>query len=166
MLFRSDGETARIAVQAALTGHLVLSTIHTNSAAATVTRLVEMGVEPYLIAATLNGVVAQRLVRLLCTACAIPESGAGHRHRAAGCPQCNGTGYRGRSVVGEVMEVNATLRDLVTAGAGAGAIEAAAVRDGMATLGMSALAKIEAGETTLEEVLRHVDLGPALKAAG
>ena len=159
-----DGETARIAVQAALTGHLVLSTIHTNSAAATVTRLVEMGIEPYLIAATLTGVVAQRLVRLLCTACAEPEPGPGHRMRAGGCPQCNGTGFRGRSVVGEVMEVDATLRDLVSNRATAGVIEAAAVHAGMATLAVSALAKVEAGETTLSEVLRHVDVGPAALA--
>ena len=161
-----DGETAKIAVQAALTGHLVLSTIHTNSAAATVTRLVEMGIEPYLIAATLNGVVAQRLVRLLCTGCAVPEPGGRHRPGPGGCPQCNNTGYRGRSVVGEVMEVDATLRDLVAAGAPAGAIEAAAIRAGMATLAVSAMAKVEAGETTLAEAMRHVELGTALSEAG
>ncbi|MDX7951715.1 GspE/PulE family protein [Lichenihabitans sp. Uapishka_5] len=156
-----DGETARIAVQAALTGHLVLSTIHTNSAAATVTRLVEMGIEPYLIAATLNGVVAQRLVRSLCSACAQPEPGSPHRMRPGGCPQCSQAGFKGRSVVGEVMPVDAILRDLITDKATAGTLEAAAIRAGMATLAVSALAKVEAGETTLEEVLRHIDLGPA-----
>jgi general secretion pathway protein E len=164
-----DQETARIAVQAALTGHLVLSTIHTNSAAATVTRLVEMGVEPYLIAATLNGVVAQRLVRLVCQTCAVEEPGR-HGHgptmQARGCPQCNTTGYRGRTVVGEVMEVDASLRDLIVDKANASVIEAAAIRAGMATLAMSALEKVERRETTLDEVLRHVDLGPALTKAG
>ena len=163
-----DQETARIAVQAALTGHLVLSTIHTNSAAATVTRLVEMGVEPYLIAATLNGVVAQRLVRLVCQVCAEDEPGhAGHRDvalRAHGCPQCNGTGYRGRTVVGEVMPLDATLRDLIADKATASVIEAAAIRAGMSTLGVSALDKVKRRETTLDEILRHVDLGPALLA--
>ncbi|MCW6508717.1 GspE/PulE family protein [Lichenifustis flavocetrariae] len=160
-----DQETARIAVQAALTGHLVLSTIHTNSAAATVTRLVEMGVEPYLIAATLNGVVAQRLVRLVCQACA--EDEPGHRDatlRARGCPQCNGTGYRGRTVVGEVMPLDASLRDLIADKATAGVIEAAAIRAGMSTLAVTALDKVKRRETTIDEVLRHVDLGPSALA--
>jgi general secretion pathway protein E len=164
-----DGETARIAVQAALTGHLVLSTIHTNSAAATVTRLAEMGIEPYLIAATLNGVVAQRLARLLCPACAAPAPQAGHplRRKPTGCPQCNGAGFRGRTVVGEVMSVDANLRDLIVERTPASVLEAAAIRAGMSTLAVSALAKVDAGETTVEEVLRHIDLGPAsTRAAG
>ena len=166
-----DQETARIAVQAALTGHLVLSTIHTNSAAATVTRLVEMGIEPYLIAATLNGVVAQRLVRQVCPACAEPGFDLGPHGRmptlrSRGCPQCNNTGYRGRSVVGEVMRVDQGLRDLIVGEANASAIEAHAVRGGMSTLAESALDKILRKQTTLDEVLRHIDIGPTMSKVG
>ena len=179
-----DQETARIAVQAALTGHLVLSTIHTNSAAATVTRLVEMGIEPYLIAATLNGVIAQRLVRLVCPHCADDATLQTDRHgnlwpdegglrgltmipavTACGCPQCNQTGFKGRTVVGEVMTVDASLRDLIVDHAHAATIEAHAVEHGMTTLAGAARQKIVDKLTTLDEVLRHVDLQQGRSAA-
>ncbi|KQP29667.1 general secretion pathway protein GspE [Methylobacterium sp. Leaf104] len=164
-----DAETARIAVQASLTGHLVISTLHTNSAPATVTRLVDMGVEPFLIAATLNGVVAQRLVRRVCTACAAPDAATPEERirlgrpaegpplrlrRACGCAACNGSGYRGRSVVSEVMTLDAELRALICAGADEGALTARARASGMATLAETARAKVLAGETTLDEIGR------------
>ena len=164
-----DGETARIAVQASLTGHLVISTLHTNSAPATVTRLVDMGVEPFLIAATLNGVVAQRLVRRVCADCATvsaatpeerirlgtPADGAPLRlRRACGCGACNGSGYRGRSVVSEVMPLDAELRALICAGADEQTLTARARASGMATLAETARAKVLAGETTLDEIGR------------
>ncbi|KQT69876.1 MULTISPECIES: GspE/PulE family protein [unclassified Aureimonas] len=175
-----DRETAEIAVQAALTGHLVLSTLHTNSAAAAVTRLVDMGVEPYLLAAVLNGVLAQRLLRLLCTDCrtvavATPaERAILRRHRPAlagaegvllahakGCPACNGTGYRGRTVVAEGLEIDRALSALVSSGAGERALEDAARGKGMETLAAHGIAKALALETSLEEVLRHLGGGDA-----
>ena len=164
-----DGETARIAVQASLTGHLVISTLHTNSAPATVTRLVDMGVEPFLIAATLNGVVAQRLVRRVCGACATTseatpeecirlgrpaESAPLRLRRARGCTTCNGSGYHGRSVVSEVMPLDAELRALICAGADEQTLTAQARAAGMATLAETARAKVLAGETTLDEIGR------------
>jgi general secretion pathway protein E len=164
-----DGETARIAVQASLTGHLVISTLHTNSAPATVTRLVDMGVERFLIAATLNGVVAQRLVRRVCDACATtseatpeerirlgrPADGPPFRlRRACGCAACNGSGYRGRSVVSEVMPLDGELRALICAGADEQTLTARARAAGMATLAETARAKVLAGETTLDEIGR------------
>ncbi|WP_062211670.1 GspE/PulE family protein [Aureimonas sp. AU12] len=173
-----DRETAQIAVQAALTGHLVLSTLHTNSAAAAVTRLVDMGVEPYLLAAVLNGVVAQRLLRLLCTECRRvlpaepPERAIVERHRPGlkgtgeillahpvGCPACNGTGYRGRTVVAEGMEVDRALSALIAERAGERTLEDAAVAGGMSRLVADGLGKALALETSLEEVLRHLGSG-------
>jgi general secretion pathway protein E len=166
-----DGETARIAVQASLTGHLVVSTLHTNSAPATVTRLLDMGVEPYLIAATLNGVVAQRLVRRLCAACAAPGPATEPERlrlrvpsatpltlkRACGCPACNGTGYRGRMVVSEIMPLDGALRTLIADGAGEAAIAAAARAAGMASLAETARDRVLAGDTTLDEVGRVLE---------
>ncbi|SFH07581.1 GspE/PulE family protein [Methylobacterium gossipiicola] len=164
-----DGETARIAVQASLTGHLVISTLHTNSAPATVTRLVDMGVERFLIAATLNGVVAQRLVRRVCADCAslseaTPEERLRLSHpaegpplrlrRACGCAACNGSGYRGRSVVSEVMPLDTELRALICDGADEQTLTARARAAGMATLAETARAKVLAGETTLDEIGR------------
>lgn len=158
-----DLETARIAVQAALTGHLVLATLHTNSAAAAVARLRDMGVPEYLIAATLVGAVAQRLVRRLCANCAAPEDaafgqrmdpgGAGWR-RAVGCPTCGGAGYRGRTTLAEVLPVDDEVRRLILSGAEGRAIEDAAVAGGMRTLRNHGLARARAGETALSEVAR------------
>jgi len=164
-----DAETARIAIQAALTGHLVVSTVHANSASATVTRLRDMGLEPYLIAATLNGVVSQRLVRRLCQACAEPyepESslatrlglsrfGAGARlWRPRGCPACDGAGFRGRIVLAELLELDDALRDGVTREAQTSELERLAREQGFVPLAEDGLEKCVAGLTTLDEVAR------------
>ena len=164
-----DLETARIAVQSALTGHLVLSTLHTNDAASGVTRLLDMGIEPYLITATVNGIVAQRLVRRLCSRCAEPveplpelvtelgleSPAAGMRlRRAVGCDACGGIGYRGRLALTEVMVMDDSLRRLVMRQADAEEIRRAAVAGGMTTLRHDGLHKAMSGHTTLEEVAR------------
>ena len=166
-----DGDTASIAVKAALTGHLVLSTVHTNDAATTVARLVNMGVEPYLVASSLNVLCAQRLVRRVCESCrssaeVTPEtlaqlSGDGNDAsalqpvRGRGCPRCDGTGYRGRVGIFEVMEMTEPLRDLVRANAPVPELRRLATIEGMQTLRESGLQKVRAGETTIEEVLRE-----------
>ena len=171
-----DGETAQIAVQAALTGHLVLSTLHTNNAASAVIRLLDMGVERYLITSTVNGVVAQRLVRTLCPACKesfvpAPEwlrSTGLHRHvapgaplyRARGCAQCRGTGYRGRAGIFELLVLDEPMRRAILGGADATALQALAVQAGMRTLHDDGLRRVAAGVTTAEEVTRATqDLG-------
>ncbi|WAJ27835.1 GspE/PulE family protein [Antarcticirhabdus aurantiaca] len=172
-----DGETARIAVQAALTGHLVLSTLHTNSAAAAVTRLSDMGVEPYLLAATLNGILAERLVRLLCPDCRrmSPATPAERRllerrrpalkgaptltlAHPAGCPACSGTGYRGRAVIAEGIDVDEAFRTRISARDGEAALEAQARASGLGTLADHGIDRVLALQTSLSEVLRHVDL--------
>lgn len=166
-----DGETARIAVQASLTGHLVVSTLHTNSAAAAVTRLMDMGVEPYLIAATLNGVVAQRLVRRLCDDCAetapgterdrialgLPPGTPFTLRRPCGCPACNGTGYRGRMVASEVMLLDGALRGMIADRAGERAIADRARAEGMVLLSESGRALVLSGRTSLDEVGRVLE---------
>ncbi len=162
-----DLETAQVAVQAALTGHMILSTLHTNSAAAAVTRLMDMAVEPFLITSTLNAVLAQRLVRRLCPACREPYDADPRRFgataplaspttfwRAVGCDQCRGEGYSGRVAISELLEMNEAMSGLVLARAGAPAIEAAAVRGGMTTMFADGLSKAGRGITTPEEVLR------------
>ncbi|MEM7507897.1 MAG: type II/IV secretion system protein [Pseudomonadota bacterium] len=161
-----DLETAEVAVEAALTGHLVLSTLHTNSAAATLTRLREMGLAPYLLASALKGVIAQRLVRRLCPACreleTVPELPAGALGLPAevqlsgpvGCSECRGTGFRGRLAVNEVMRVGPDLRDLILAEASEAELSKAAVAAGMVPLSDDAARKASAGETTPAEVLR------------
>jgi general secretion pathway protein E len=173
-----DLETAEIAIQASLTGHLVLSTIHTNSAAATLTRLIEMGLPDYLLASSLTAVLAQRLVRKLC-GCALPaepsealveklwsdaHAGAPAEppdavmlaglKRPGGCEACRQTGYRGRSSVGEMLVMNDPLRELVLSGAGEAALQQGAVASGMVTMYRDGLTKAFDGETTIEEVLR------------
>jgi type II secretory ATPase GspE/PulE/Tfp pilus assembly ATPase PilB-like protein/CheY-like chemotaxis protein len=165
-----DKETAQIAVQASLTGHLVLSTLHTNDAANAVTRLVDIGVEPYKIAASLRGVVAQRLMRKLCLTCkevwmeAPPErlrrwipSGTPLYH-AAGCPDCAMTGYRGRFSILEILTMTPELERLIAAGEAADRIAEAARRAGMKSLWDSGLAHVTRGESTLEELTRVVDV--------
>src|SRR5467141_669800 len=179
-----DRETAQIAVQASLTGHLVLSTLHTNDAANAVTRLVDIGVEAYKIAAALRGVVAQRLMRKLCPTCkevwmeAPPErlrkwlpTGT-PLYRAAGCPDCAMTGYRGRFSIVEVLTVSAEVERRIAAGETAEHIADAAKRGGMKTLWDSGLAHVKRGESTIEELTRVVDIPdvdeappPAQKAA-
>ncbi|PYR78934.1 MAG: type II secretion system protein GspE [Acidobacteria bacterium] len=167
-----DHETAKIAMQAAQTGHLVLSTLHTDNAPSTVTRLMDMGLEPYVIASSLIGVVAQRLVRRLCTGCRrqytpepdvlralnISDADAAHFvfHRAVGCEECNHTGYNGRIAIYEVMRVTEKIRRLVAQNAGEEMIRDAAVSAGLIALGEDGLSKIKAGITTAEELLRVV----------
>lgn len=166
-----DLETAQIAVQAALTGHLVLSTLHTNSAAGTITRLLDMGVADYLLTSTINGIVAQRLVRTLCPGCktarpVLPELAAQLQldrlagggpvtlHRGAGCPACAGLGYRGRTAVMEVMPITEPLRRAILRRAETAEIERVAIAEGMETMMEDGLQKALAGITTVEEVLR------------
>jgi general secretion pathway protein E len=166
-----DGETAEIAVQAALTGHLVLSTLHTNDAASAITRLIDMGVQDFLLTSTLTGVVAQRLVRRLCGHCreevkAMPEvvgqlgldrlgqDGDIIVYQAKGCDQCGGRGFSGRTSIIEVLVMTDELRGLMLRGAGARELSRAASEDGMTTMFDDGLAKALAGTTTLEEVLR------------
>jgi general secretion pathway protein E len=139
-----DRETADIGVQAALTGHLVFSTLHTNDAPGGVTRLLDMGVEPYLVAATVQGILAQRLVRVLCERCC----GKG------GCDVCSGTGYRGRTGIFELLTVSDEMRALVVARAPEGELRALAKRQGMTPLYDDGMRKVAAGVTTIEEVLR------------
>jgi type II secretory ATPase GspE/PulE/Tfp pilus assembly ATPase PilB-like protein/CheY-like chemotaxis protein len=165
-----DKETAQIAVQASLTGHLVLSTLHTNDAANAVTRLVDIGVEAYKIAASLRGVVAQRLMRKLCTTCkevwmeAPPErlrrwipSGT-PLYRAAGCPDCAMTGYRGRFSILEILTMTAELERRIAAGEAADRVAEAARRGGMKSLWDSGLAHVTRGESTIDELTRVVDI--------
>ena len=165
-----DKETAQIAVQASLTGHLVLSTLHTNDAANAVTRLVDIGVEPYKIAASLRGVVAQRLMRKLCPTCkevwmeAPPDRlrrwipAGTPLYRAGGCPDCAMTGYRGRFSILEILTMNPELERRIAAGEAADRVAEAAKRGGMKSLWDSGLAHVTRGESTIEELTRVVDI--------
>ena len=153
-----DRETASVAIQASLTGHLVLSTLHTNSAAAAVSRLLDMGVEDYLLASTLRGVLAQRLVRKLCPHCRAPAKtpspANGAFYEPAGCGRCHEIGYSGRTVIYEILEVDKEIRRLIMRHAADDEIEAAARAHGMVALGDCGLAKAASGDTSLEEVAR------------
>ncbi|HEY6895072.1 MAG TPA: ATPase, T2SS/T4P/T4SS family, partial [Rhodanobacteraceae bacterium] len=166
-----DLETAQIAVQSALTGHLVLSTVHTNDAPSTVNRLLDMGVEDYLLTSTVIGILAQRLVRKLCPHCkepyvALPELVAQMRlarfshepqitlWHAKGCHQCANTGYIGRVYITEIMPMTDALRSLVMKHATAAELRAEAIHGGMVTMYEDGLAKAVKGVTTFEEVLR------------
>jgi len=150
-----DLETAQIAVQASLTGHFVLATLHTNDAVSAVTRLVDMGVEPFLLASSLLAVMAQRLVRCLCPACRrCYPGGAGGGYQAAGCDLCNHTGYRGRTGLYELMSVDAEMQRLIHAGAAEAAMRAQAQQLGMRSLRDDGLCRVKSGETSREEVLR------------
>jgi type IV pilus assembly protein PilB len=165
-----DGETAEMALKASLTGHLVLTTLHTNSAVAALTRLVDMGVEPFLVASSLTAAVAQRLVRKPCDSCAqgyIPDEGTlallglgiedimdATPLRGEGCPDCGGTGYRGRTAVYEVLEVDSVMRTILMTSATETAVGAQARACGMMTLRAAALEKAKRGETTFEEAIR------------
>ena len=163
-----DLETARIAVQAALTGHKVLSTLHTNDAPSSVTRLLDIGIEDYLLTSTVNGIIAQRLVRLLCEHCKVefqppepvmqmlqanvPE--AQSMFRADGCESCHGTGYRGRTAIIEVLEMKDSVRESIVRGAQATELRSAAREAGMSSMFQDGLTKVAAGMTTIEEVSR------------
>ena len=166
-----DVETAKIAIQAALTGHLVLSTLHTNDAASTITRLLDMGAEDYLLTSTLNGVAAQRLVRTLCSNCRSPERAMPelveqlglHRysngqeivlHHPRGCEACNDTGFYGRTSLVESLVVSEQIRRLILRHAEVTELHRAAVEEGMSTLFDDGMRKALAGQTTVEEVLR------------
>ncbi|MDS4021665.1 MAG: type II secretion system ATPase GspE [Candidatus Competibacter sp.] len=166
-----DLETAGIAVQSALTGHLVLSTLHTNDAAGSITRLLDMGVEDYLLTSTINGILAQRLVRLLCAHCrqpypVLPELVDEMRlrrfsegrditlYKPIGCEQCGGTGYRGRAAIMEFLVMSDPLRRMVLKHADATELQAEAQKEGMDTMYEDGLRKAVAGLTTIEEVLR------------
>jgi type IV pilus assembly protein PilB len=166
-----DFETAEIAVKAALTGHLVLSTLHTNDAPSTVNRLMNMGIEPFLVASSLNLVCAQRLVRRICKNCSEPHPtpsqalmNAGFNaedaktvvpNKGKGCEKCNKTGYKGRVGLYEVMEVTEDLRELILVGASALELRRKAVDEGMITLRGSGLRKVKEGVTTIDEVVRE-----------
>jgi len=166
-----DLETAQIAIQASLTGHLVLSTLHTNDAAGAVTRLVDMGVEPFLVSATLEGVLAQRLLRTICKNCKTSYDPSQHilnqlgltSHdtqgkqffTGAGCPTCGNTGYKGRKGLFELLDMNDTLRDLVTKKAPSLVLKQKAIELGMTTLREDGIRNIFDGITTIEEVLKY-----------
>ena len=163
-----DRETAEIAIHAALTGHLVLSTLHTNDSAGAMTRLIDMGIEPYLVSSSVVGIIAQRLVRKVCSNCSepfrpsktlvtslgLPPDGDYTFHRGKGCNVCKQTGYKGRIGIYEVLLTNDQIRELVLQKAPATAIQAAAKENGMRTLREAGLRKVLQGLTTVEEVLR------------
>ncbi|MFT5830092.1 MAG: type IV pilus assembly protein PilB, partial [Bacteroidia bacterium] len=166
-----DSETAEIAVKAALTGHMVLSTLHTNDAPSTITRLVDMGIDPFLVSSSVNCVAAQRLVRRLCSSCkvavSLPEEelySIGYTReeaqglevfqaRVEGCPRCK-SGYRGRLAVVETLALNKQIRRLIVESAGAAEIKAAGIENGMLTLRRVGLMNVMRGLTSLEEILR------------
>jgi type IV pilus assembly protein PilB len=166
-----DFETAEIAVKAALTGHLVLSTLHTNDAPSTINRLMNMGIEPFLVASSVNLICAQRLVRRVCSNCKIEQPmplqalmQAGFSAEMAkdcvptkgkGCEKCNNTGYKGRVGLYEVMDVTEELRELVLVGASGLELRRKAIEEGMLTLRQSGLRKVKEGLTTIEEVARE-----------
>ncbi len=169
-----DFETAEIAIKAALTGHLVLSTLHTNDAPSTISRMVNMGIEPFLVATAVNIIQAQRLIRRICSNCkeeqkvpveAFTEIGFSARRstesqiiQRRGCEYCNGTGYKGRIGLYEVMEVTDELRELIIIGASAIELRKKAIELGMITLRGSGLYKIREGITTIEEVVKETVL--------
>jgi len=166
-----DNETADIAVKASLTGHLVLSTLHTNDAPSTIIRLIDMGIDSYLVATSVILIAAQRLVRRICPACkeeiTVPpkallnigfseeDANSIKIYKGKGCPKCNNTGYKGRIALYEVMQVSPTIRDMILAGSSVADIRKQSIDEGMLTLRQSGLAKIRNGVTTIEEVIRE-----------
>jgi type IV pilus assembly protein PilB len=166
-----DLETGGIAIKAALTGHLVLSTLHTNDAASTITRMIDMGIEAFNVASAVNLVVAQRLVRRICSECKAPHTYKDEELRSLGtdleslrqlkfmkgrgCDVCSGTGYKGRQGLYEVMALSPELRRMILRGASVAELQAQAVVEGMLTLRMDGIKKIERGVTTLEEVVKE-----------
>jgi type IV pilus assembly protein PilB len=166
-----DLETAQIAIQASLTGHMVFSTLHTNDAPSAVARLIDMGVEPFLIASSLEGILAQRLVRKICTNCRTPyepsesvlrqiglavhEVGDRNFYYGTGCDQCNDTGFKGRKGIYELLDITEPIRELITARAPSVVIRQKAIELGMSTLRADGLRSIFDGETTIEEVLKY-----------
>ena len=163
-----DRETAQISIEAALTGHLLFSTLHTNNAPAAITRLVEMGIEPFLVASSLRAIIAQRLTRMLCPQCrrpvtlradALQRAGFAAEHdveafEAGGCARCNGSGFRGRVGIYEILPISSTIRDLTLQNASSDRIAAVAREEGMRTLREDAFAKVCEGLTAIDEVMR------------
>ncbi|MBQ7669047.1 MAG: Flp pilus assembly complex ATPase component TadA [Clostridia bacterium] len=163
-----DSETANIAVRAAITGHLVLSTLHTNDAPSTIARLIDMGIEPFLLATALNGVVAQRLVKRLCDKCKqeyeptekeygcldLFDKSDVHFYKPVGCKACNNTGYSGRIGVFEVMPISSNIRQLITRGATTDEIKFVAMREGLSTIWRSCSKLVAQGKTTIDELIR------------
>jgi type IV pilus assembly protein PilB len=166
-----DRETADIAIRSALTGHLVFSTLHTNDAPSTINRLMNMGIEPFLVASSVHLICAQRLVRRVCTECkeaapqtpeALMQAGFNQEDantvtpmKGAGCERCNQTGYKGRVGLYEVMEIADELRELILVGASGLELRRKAIDEGMITLRASGLRKVKDGLTTIEEVVRE-----------
>jgi type II secretory ATPase GspE/PulE/Tfp pilus assembly ATPase PilB-like protein len=162
-----DMETAELAIRSALTGHLVFSTLHTNNAASSLPRLVDMGIEPFLLASTIDTIVSQRLVRILCSKCkeaysptgemresigvAVPENAI--FFRAKGCKECNDTGYRGRTIIYEIMKTNESLRKLILAKSGSDILADAAKKSGMESMYEMGIKKVLLGLTSLEELI-------------
>ena len=167
-----DKETAGIAVEAALTGHLLLSTLHTNDAPTAISRLTEMGIEPFMVSSSLLCVCAQRLLRRVCKQCRVPhvpegrereilEKGLGwtgpiFRAHPKGCPRCSGSGYRGRVGIHELMLTNDELIDAINRGLESAELKRIAMRNGMKTLHQDSLLKVQEGITTLEEAVANV----------
>ncbi|MEZ6194332.1 MAG: ATPase, T2SS/T4P/T4SS family [Planctomycetota bacterium] len=168
-----DEETARITIQAALTGHLVFSTLHTNDAPSAVTRMLDIGVEPYLVASSLVMVIAQRLVRRICKDChewydpadedlvflgniglAVSDLPDGKLPRGRGCDQCYGTGYTGRIAIYEMLPISDEVKELIVEQSSATVIKQAAIRNGMKTLRYDGISKVFQGITSIEEILR------------
>lgn len=173
-----DLETARIAIQSSLTGHLVLSTLHTNNAAAAITRLIDIGVENYLLGSTIKGVVAQRLVRKICRHCACEHRQARHWEdefvriipqieafgkpnilEARGCTECGGTGFSGRSTIAEVLMIDDEFHGLILANASDDQIGKSARARGMLNMYEMGATRVWRGETTIDEVLRATRMG-------
>lgn len=165
-----DQETAEIAIRSSLTGHLVLSTLHTNDAPSAVTRLIDMGIEPYLVSSSVSVIVAQRLVRRICSHCkcettvtkdirkSLGLSESIPLFKGLGCSQCGYTGYRGRTGIYEVLPITDTLRSMINAKAFAASIRTAAIEEGMVQLRDSARTKLIDGETSIEEILREISV--------
>jgi len=163
-----DGETAEIAIRAAITGHLVLSTLHTNDAPSSITRMIDMGIEPFLISSSIVGVIAQRLIRKLCPECKdafIPDAGQrellglGENEdieifRPKGCEKCNGTGYKGRTAIYEIMTINNEIMELISKNVPSNVLKEAAIKNGMKTLRDNCIRLVKSGDTSIDEMLR------------
>ncbi|MGL4109452.1 GspE/PulE family protein [Clostridium sp. LP20] len=163
-----DGETAEIAIRAAITGHVVLSTLHTNDAPSTIARLIDMGIEPYLISTSVNGIIAQRLVRKICRKCAKPYMASNYEKKllglpleanikllkGEGCPVCNETGYKGRIGIYEILDIKSGLRTAITEGKTSDALRDIAIQDGMKTLKRACTEHVLEGTTTIDEFMK------------
>jgi len=163
-----DGETAEIATRAAITGHLVFSTLHTNDAASSITRMIDMGIEPFMMSSSVVGIIAQRLVRRLCPQCKeefkpdendlevldLKEGEEATIYRAKGCNNCNNTGYKGRIAVYEIMTISREVKEMISKNANSDDIKDAAIRNGLRTLRMNCSRLVKNGTTTIDEMMR------------